>query len=81
MKEAYKRLAAEYCNTPGANEKAILEYMKLERLDRIADALESISSSLGSIDVSLEALSDCTAENPNGSRSMMTAVSGGVQIN
>lgn len=80
MKEAYKRLATEYLSVPGVRGEADrLEFMKMERLNRIADALESISSSLESIDVNLEALSDCTTENPNGSRSMMAAVSGDIR--
>lgn len=70
MKEAYERLKSEYLDTPETSSELTLKFMELERLDRIADALEIIRSDLA----------DCITQNPNGTRSVMAVVSGGVQI-
>lgn len=62
MKEVYERLVNELLDAPGANEKTRLEFMRLERLDRIASALEGINSNLAEIAESLNGLD----ENING---------------
>ena len=44
MNSNYERLVAEYLNAPEARSTADrLEFMKISRLDRIADALERIN--------------------------------------
>lgn len=60
MKEVYERLKSEFCEVhPGrGDEDARLEFMKLERLDRIADALEGINSNLTEIAESLSGLDE-----------------------
>lgn len=62
MKEVYERLGNEFIDAPGINEETRLEFMKLERLDRIAEALEGIDSNLAEIAESLNGLD----ENING---------------
>lgn len=80
MNSDYERLVAEYLNAPEARSTADrLEFMKISRLDRIADALERIDDNLDGISVSLEALGNCTTKNPNGTRNMMTMISGNVR--
>lgn len=80
MKEAHKRLSTEYLSVLGVRSEADrLEFMKISRLDCIADALEKIDDNLDSISASLEALENCTTKNPNGTRSMMALISGRVE--
>lgn len=62
MKEVYERLGNEFIDAPGINEETRFEFMKLERLERIAEALEGINSSLAEIAASLNSLD----ENING---------------
>lgn len=53
----YERLVAEYLNAPSSRSEADrLEFMKISRLDRIADALERISDNLEQAAQSLEVL-------------------------
>lgn len=80
MNSDYERLVAEYINAPSSRSEADrLEFMKISRLDRIADALERIDDNLNGISASLEALGNCTMKNPNGTRSMMAIISGRVE--
>lgn len=60
--EEYRMLGYEFTDAPGANEKTRLEFMRLERLERIASALEGINSNLAEIAESLNSLD----ENING---------------
>lgn len=62
MKEVYERLGNEFIDAPGINEETRFEFMKLERLERIAEALEGINSNLAEIAASLNSLD----ENING---------------
>lgn len=45
MKEAYERLK-RYPDAPGTSSELTLKFMELERLDRIAVAMEGINQSL-----------------------------------
>ena len=60
MKEVYERLKSEFCEVhPGrGGEDARFEFMKLERLERIAEALEGINSNLAEIAASLNSLDE-----------------------
>lgn len=58
MKEVYERLGNKFIDAPGINEETRLEFMKLERLDRIAEALEGINSNLAEIAESLNGLDE-----------------------
>ncbi|EPD64390.1 hypothetical protein HMPREF1216_01463 [Coprococcus sp. HPP0048] len=48
-KEDYDNLSNEWMDAPGYTMKENLEFMKIKRLDRIADALEGIDQSLDCI--------------------------------
>lgn len=48
-KEDYDNLSNEWMDAPGYTMKENLEFMKIERLDRIADVLEGIDQSLDCI--------------------------------
>lgn len=54
----YDDLIEEFTETPGEDSEAI-EFMKKKRLDRIADALESIASKLDTLDDIQEGLDGC----------------------
>lgn len=56
MNSDYERLVAEYLNAPSSRSEERLEFMKVSRLDRIADALERISDNLEQAAQSLEVL-------------------------
>lgn len=58
MKEVYERLGNEFIDAPGINEETRFEFMKLERLERIAEALEGINSNLAEIAASLNSLDE-----------------------
>ncbi len=65
MNGDYERLVAEHMDAPSIRSEADrLEFMKISRLDRIADALERISDNLDSISASLESLGNCTTKKP-----------------
>lgn len=57
-KEDYDTLAEEFAEVPGEDMGAI-EFMKIKRLDRIADALENIASKLDALDEIQEDLDSC----------------------
>ena len=57
-KEDYDTLAEEFAEVPGKDMEAI-EFMKIKRLDRIADALENIASKLDALDEIQEDLDSC----------------------
>ena len=84
MNSDYERLTAEYLNAPEARSTADrLEFMKISRLERIADALERISDNseqaVQSLEV-LEQLSEAVQTDRFGTR-LYTAstVSGNIQ--
>lgn len=41
--EEYRMLGYEFTDAPGTSEETRLEFMKIERLDRIASALERLA--------------------------------------
>ena len=57
-KEDYDTLAEEFAEVPGEDMGAI-EFMKIKRLDRIADVLENIASKLDALDEIQEDLDSC----------------------
>lgn len=57
-KEDYDTLAEEFAEVPGEDMEAI-EFMKIKRLDRIADALENIAFKLDALDEIQEDLDSC----------------------
>ena len=60
----FEDLVNEYLNTPSSCDGSGLKFMQLKRLDRIADALEGIDSSLKEMSGSLEELTDCIGYAP-----------------
>lgn len=62
----FEDLVNEYLNTPSSCDGSGLKFMQLKRLDRIADALEGIDSSLKEMSGSLEELTDCIGTHRRG---------------
>ena len=54
----FDELVDEFVETPGEDLEAI-EFMKIKRLDRIADALEAIAAKLDALDEIQEDLDNC----------------------
>lgn len=60
----YQEYVEEYSTTPGDRETTSLEFMKLKRLDRIADFLEAINGNLSEMQEALTMLKECVGYVP-----------------
>lgn len=77
----YKQYIDEMCYVPGADENTRLELMKIQRLDRIADVLEDINSTLIDMSTPVEQLAECVGVHParyGGSASSFLRIAGSV---
>lgn len=64
FRRTYKNYINEMHYVPGVDEDMRVELMKIQRLDRIADVLEDISSSLISMSEPIESLAECVDVSP-----------------